>query len=196
MKEKSQSEEILQDIYNKRDITEKHLEYNQWLKLYSLRIAKEKEKQYLNNRFKKHYLKLNDPCTIEVYINGKYENIGGIVSGIDKTGYYIVTTKSATFNSSQYRHIWKRNKEDFSMIEIPNVLKKLSTIRLLKILKKYRRMHYGYDLYTNGDCNTPNINVDIIINCTECNYYQIKAELSKREHIIKSYEKEYLKLKK
>lgn len=190
MKEKSQNEEILLDLYSKRDITEKHLEYNKWLKLYSLRIAKEKEKQYTNTRFNKHYLKLGDPCTIDVCINGKYEKIGGIVHEIDEFGRCVVSTCFSIFNASQYRHIWKRDKEDLSMIEIPNALKKVSTIRLLNIIKKHRPIYYGYDVYNDDYDEIPQYkNIDLVINGTNCNYEQVKAELSKREHIIKPYQK-------
>jgi len=179
--------EALEKLYNERDISEKHLSIEHWEKLWSLRQQKDvalKRKQHPSrcySTYEPHVFEIDETCSIRVKVNGSFKQVGGIVRKVNKDGTCDVSTGFKYYENVK---AWQRTKQDMSKVEIPEVLKKIDTKRLLAFLQRSARSYYYYEY---DEYHT--VDKDLYIEGTHVTRKQVKAELYNREHLVRNDER-------
>jgi len=196
-------EQILQlteeeQAYIDRPIEEEFLSFENFVEVYRLRRANERDAYWKGKQLKlketkeAERFKVGDKVWVLTYRKsenkmkfGTHEQVGGIVHTVHKNGTYDVTSAITFFKGV---HCSKRTVKDLSSIEVPEEIKKMSTNRLLKIFKKsfVHRWIDEYDDFYTG-------HVEIIIGQHSYKPEVIQAELNTREHIYSKQDIELVK---
>lgn len=177
LEQQANEKERLQNLYDNRDISEKHLDYDSFIKLLELRntaahdnkvkkIERERDAEYRNRK-----LKLYDPVTVSRKFNGSSQTLHGAITKIYNDGDFEVTTPDYTFKKIGRYNVCARRVKDLSNVKIPEHLKEVPTRKLLNEYRSHQKWNgYRYDWST-------------IINGKTATRDEIKAELNFRENI-------------
>jgi len=185
LKQKDMEEnELMQELtntYENRPVEEKHLNFEQFLKLLRLRI--EKEESIINKQAalemiksrQERNLQVGDPVWIDTEVNNKRERIGGYLTKINKDGSMNIKSGTLKFENIKNScfsgtYVMKRTVEDFSKYEkeISESLKKVPTGRLVSAYKSAHPVRYGDYIHIGGK----NYKVE-----------HVKAEMNLREDV-------------
>ncbi|MCK9575718.1 MAG: hypothetical protein WC979_02295 [Candidatus Pacearchaeota archaeon] len=173
--------------YEGRDISEKHLTFDQYFKVLELRKANDPvlQRSALKSSNGPVKYEINDPVWYRTKLNNRVEDLTGWISKKRKDGTYEVTTHvGLVFDKVSVgwmSGIRKRIVKDLSHIEVPAEIKAMDTKKLLKEFKSCPTCHYhrGYVWIGNKQYD-PEV---------------IKAELNTRENIPNKNTKKFLNKK-
>lgn len=179
--------------YINRPIEEEHLSFEDYKKLCALREAAKPKQKHISSD-KKFNVGDNvwvwvlrshkNPKKVGSWLGGYsysmeysyYDKFGGVVDKVNDDGTYNVSSSLGYYRNISKHRVGTRNVQDLSHINIPEVLKKITTNRLLNAYKK--------------SCKTVEINgsymyksTGVMIRGTKYSGDVIKAELANREHI-------------
>lgn len=174
----------LETLYLNRPIEDEDYTFEQWSKVRSLRNKSDLERKTECNpvALYRDIVAVGDPVSFTIGDNTTKKLAGYVInvrSPKDRWKKAVdISSALGTFENMGMDHVWFRHIEDMSDVEIPEVLKNISTDRLLKVYKSVLRTDsYGH------------------INGTGYPQHVLKAELGTREHVFSKEDKKIMKKK-